>query len=125
MSKKEEVSVVKKEEVSVSKKERVPMISRSFNKDTIRFNDIATKNVLWEKNIDGTATSKEVVKAITEFTDKHWDKMTPWIHSVEQSFEVYEMPQSEFIDKALKLEGEELQKRIDQIKKNREKRGNK
>lgn len=105
----------------MSKVERIPMVSRSFSKDTVNFKDMEGK-VLWSKIINGTAGAKDLVNAISEFTDKYWDKKTPWLHSVSTEFVFYEMEQSKFIDLALKIEGEELQKRIEQINKNREKR---
>ena len=98
------------------------MVSRSFSKDTIVFKTFEGKEPLWSKPVNGSATDKEIVKSINEFTDKHWDKKTPWYHAVEQEFEVYGMSQSEFKKVATKLEGEAKAERVKQIKDNRSKR---
>jgi len=100
--------------------------TRSFEKATIAFKTIDKEpKVLWEKPCNGKATDTEIVNAIGEFTAKHWDKKTPWVHEIDSTFEVYEMTQETFMKHATKLTGEVLEKRIAQMEKQRAKRGSK
>jgi len=100
------------------------VVSRTFTKDTVTIKTLDGKTELFKKPVE-SATAVAVLDTINEFTDKHWDKKTPYKHEVEQEFEVYEMSDEDFKKSATKLEGEALQKRVAQIQKQREKRASK
>lgn len=97
-------------------------IYRTFGSDTIVFKKHGTDEVLWEKPVNGQSNDGALVKAIQEFTIKHWDKPTPWEHSVKSVPEVYKISEAELKKHGTKLEGEELEKYLDSLEKGRQRR---
>lgn len=97
-------------------------VSRTIEGGKVKVVKFGTEEVLFEKAFSEKVKADDQISVMNEFVDKHWDKKTPYGLEVEETFEIYEVPEEEFLKIATPLTGEAKEKRVAQILKQREKR---